>query len=347
MAPSPRTINIINIPSDIGSMYAGKSRAPAAFASAGLQRKLQAAGHPIKEYGAFSPFTTGKHPPVTTTVWKPSSRQPNGARNEKETVEACHRVKTTITSALSDSNPRVNTREDGIQTPEFQLILSGECLYTPAILSAYAHHFNPPSPPCTPYPQAEAKIGIIYIDADTDLHTPADPAATGTIASMTLTHLTLRPGALASMTPFSLPNGSPVVDSSNIVLFGTNLHSPANQNPEHLAYLFDNGFRVITSDAVQKDAGGKAAEALRWMEDRVDYFVVHLDVDVIDPGEFPLCNVPNWTGTAYEQVMASVRVFLGSRKVVALSVAEVNPDHDPGLGMTRRLVDDLVGALGG
>lgn len=81
------------------------------------------------------------------------------------------------------------------------------------------------------------------------------------------------------------------------------------------------------------------------MEERVDYIIVHLDVDVIDPGEFPLCNVPNWTGLGYEETMSAVKIFLKSEKCIALSMAEVNPDHDPGLEMTTRLVDDIVEGL--
>ncbi len=45
--------------------------------------------------------------------------------------------------------------------------------------------------------------------------------------------------------------------------------------------------------------------------------------------------------------MAALEIFLASEKVCALSIAEVNPDHDPGLKMTTRLVDSLVCALRG
>ena len=81
------------------------------------------------------------------------------------------------------------------------------------------------------------------------------------------------------------------------------------------------------------------------MEERVDYIIVHLDVDVIDPGEFPLCHLPNFTGLGFEETMTALKVFLKSKKTVALSVAEVNPDHDPGLEMTGRLVDEIVDGL--
>jgi len=309
-----RKINVVNVPSDIGSIYAGKSKAPAAFQSAGLQYKLQTAGHQITELDALSASSAG---------WTTSTREPNGARNEARTVAACKQVFDTISTTLVNQT----------QIP-FNLILGGECLYCPAILSAYWRHLEG-----TP-----KRVGIIYVDADCDLYTATDPSGSGNIAGMTLTHMTLRNGTLDSMKTFCRSDESGVVDNSNIVLFGFNTNSEANKR-EHMSYLFDNNFRVVTSQAVQRAPVDKAQAALRWMEAQVDYIVVHLDVDVIDPGEFPLCNVPSWTGLGFEETMAAVKVFLGSEKAVALSVAEVNPDHDPGLKMTEKLVDHLVDGL--
>ncbi|KAL9088628.1 MAG: hypothetical protein Q9165_006148 [Trypethelium subeluteriae] len=308
-------INVINVPSDIGSIYAGKSRAPTAFRSKGLQKKLRDAGYHVKEFSALSD---------TSASWVASNREPNGARNEVRTVEACGLVSDTIAKILDD---------EGL--PTFQLILAGECLYCPAILSAYWRRLSGTS----------EKVGIIYVDADCDLHTPTEPNSSGNIAGMTLTHMTLRDGALESMKVFCRRDRSGVVDNSNIVLFGLNINSEANKR-DHLGYLFDNNFRVVTSQSVQRAPVESAEAALRWLEERVDYIVVYLDVDVIDPGQFPLCNVPNWTGLGFEETMAAVKVFLKSEKSVALSVAEVNPDHDPGLEMTGRLVDEIVDGLG-
>lgn len=312
---APRTINVINVASDVGSIYAGKSRAPAAFRSAGLQQKLKDAGWVINEQDTFGGSPAG---------WTSSDRKPNGARNEARVVESCKRVSETVASAL---------RKGGEDT--FQLILSGECLYCPAILSAYSRNF---------VPGTGKKVGLVYIDADSDLHTPGDLSSSGNIAGMTLTHLTLRDGCLDSMRQFSRPDGSAVVDAENIVLFGLNENSETNKR-EHLGWLFDNSFRVVTSAAVQREPERRAQQALHWMEERVDQIIVHLDVDVIDPGEFPLCNVPNWTGLGFDECMASVGVFLGSEKCVGLSLAEVNPDHDPELKMTRRLVDKVFYSL--
>ncbi|KAF2664967.1 Arginase/deacetylase [Microthyrium microscopicum] len=315
-----RTINIINVPSDLGSVYAGKSKAPSAFKSVGIHKKLATVGFHLTEYTAFS-----------TGGWQSSTREPNGARNEANTVEACNKVRQTVAAALAEQHENNKNR-----LSTFQLVFAGECLYCPAIMSAYWDHVK----------GSDKRIGIIYIDADCDLYTPKESNSSGNIAGMTLTHLTLREGALDSMKRFCRPGSKStgVVDNGNIILFGLNIDSPANKR-EHLGYLFNNNFNVITSQAVQKAPQLRAKEALKWMEDRVDYILVHLDVDVIDPGLFPLGNVPNWTGLGFKETMSAMKIFLKSKKTVGLSVAEVNPDHDPELKMTSQLVEEIVSGM--
>lgn len=119
---------------------------------------------------------------------------------------------------------------------------------------------------------------------------------------------------------------------------------PGNK-PEHFAYLFDNNYKVVSSASVAREPEQRAREALKYLEDKVDIIMVHLDVDSIDPGTFPLANVPNFTGVMFEEMMKALKVFLGSDKVKGLTVAEVNPDHDPGLDMVERLTDQVVGML--
>jgi arginase len=114
---------------------------------------------------------------------------------------------------------------------------------------------------------------------------------------------------------------------------------------EHFAYLFDNNYKVVTSASIAREPEQRAKEALKYLEERVDVIMVHLDVDAIDPQMFPLANVPNSTGVSFQQMMRALGVLLASDKVGGLTIAEVNPDHDPGLEMVGRLTDEIVGIL--
>ncbi|KAH6994460.1 hypothetical protein EDB82DRAFT_546081 [Fusarium venenatum] len=149
----------------------------------------------------------------------------------------------------------------------------------------------------------------------------ADPDSIGTFAGMNMAHLVRLPGALPRMEQFSRPSGEPVCDSSNTVLFGTNMSLPGNK-PEHFQYIFDNNYKVVSSASVAKEPEQRARETLEYLESKVDMIMVHLDVDSIDPGTFPLANVPNFTGVEFEQMMRALRVLLASDKVVGLTVAE-------------------------
>lgn len=312
---SSNIINIIAVPADTASIIRGKHLAPEALLNAGLASKLQLAGYEVSTINAL---------PNGPRVWEPSSTEPNGARNEAVNVEVYHRVKETVSAALtpysSDKSP-------------FQLILGGGCDITPAILSSYWQHIG-----------AHERVGLVYIDADTDLVKPGQPGSVGTLASMTMTHLTMNEGALESMRAFTRPDGQGVVNNENVILFGLNLGAAGNTK-EHLGYLLDENFQVFTSAAVAKEPERRAKQALDWMEKRVDHIIVHLDVDSIDASLYPLANVPNFTGAAFEAIMKALEVFLGSEKAAALVIAEVNPDHDPGAKMTERLVDEVTGYL--
>lgn len=307
---SNTSLNIISVPADTASIIRGKHLAPGALLKAGLASKLQSSGYNVTQTNAL---------PSGPKIWQPSSTEPNGARNEALNIEIYHRVKEAVSAGLSA----------GDDLP-FQLILGGGFDISPAVLSSYWQHIP-----------SGKKVGLIYIDADTDLMVPGQPGSTGTLASMTMTHLLRNEGALQSMKPFTRPGGRGVVDSGNVVLFGLNVDTAGNTK-EQLGYLLDEDFKVVTSAAVAKDPVGRAKQALKWLEDRVDYIVVHLDVDAIDVFWYPLANIPNFSGAGFEAVMAALEVFLGSEKAAALVVAEVNPDHDPGAKMMERLVDEIV-----
>lgn len=320
--PSPTPLNIISVPADTASIIRGKHLAPGALLAAGLIPALQTAGYSVTHTDAL---------PSGPAIWTPAPRGPNGARNEPANLRVYHHVRAAVAQALA-ARP-LDDDDDGTRPP-FQLILGGGCDILSPVLSAYTHHL----------PQQQ-RIGLIYIDADADLATPLAPASTGTLAGMTLTHLLQHPAGLDSMRPFSRPDGSALVDAENLVLFGLNAAN-AGLSREHLAFLLDAHVHVTTSTALAAEPVRRAREALAWLESRVDLILVHLDVDAVDAGLFPLANVPQFSGAGFEAVMGAAGVFLGSAKAVGLVVAEVNPDHDPDGAMTGRLVREVAGHLG-
>ena len=324
------TIVITYVPADCGSLLPGKAKAPEAFRQAGIVQKLSERHQIIEQHALENPVT-----------YKPEGMGLNGVSGEEANVGVCRAVSDAVSLGLTEAGPVVSEKKRGEGRRPFQLVLGGECLMVPGVMSAFWNHDE----------GACGRVGLVYIDADVDLMLP-DVKGTGNIAAMTMTHATLREGCLESMEEFcrlgpglgGKGGGRGVVDAGNCVLFGINMDAPGNTK-DQLGYLFDEGFKVVSSKAVKRDPEGRAREVVKWLEERVDTVVVHLDVDAIDPGVFPLANFPSWTGVGFEEMMRAVTVLVAGGKVGGLTVGEVNPDHDGDGRMTRMLVDGIVEAL--
>ncbi|KAK3703245.1 hypothetical protein LTR37_014585 [Vermiconidia calcicola] len=293
-------------------MIKGKSLAPGAFQTAGFVSKLQQVGYKVNEVDAL---------PDGPRTWTfGASSQPNGGRNEEANVEVNHEVKKAVCGVV-----------DG-DLATFPIVVGGECNICPAIMSALWERLAP------------KRVGLMYVDGDADLTIPGEPGSSGNLASMTFTHMAMVEGALESMKPFARPDGSGVVNNSNVVIFGLNAGLQSNTR-DQIGYLLNEGYRVFTSAAIARDQESRAKQAIQYLEERVDHILVHFDVDAIDGVGFPLANVINRTGVGFDEAMAAMRVFLRSKKVCGIVIAEVNPDHDPDLEMTSKLINALVDGL--
>lgn len=320
-------IAITECPTGVGATFHGLSRGPDALISAGIIDKLQAMGtYTISSSRPFEPIEGSFGAPKDNIEIK----------DEALAVDINRKIKRRILTNLAGQDGKVSA------SPPLQLILGGVCTMCPAIVSALQETLEP-----------RRKIGIIWFDADADLSIPNEtPDSTNIIAFMAFSQMTMREGALQSMKEFSAPklDGAATIvgvsNPGNTVLFGLNTTHQAVIPRDHLTYLMDNHYRVFSAKAIQqsvKAARSCATQALEYLTaNGCDAFVVHVDVDAIDAKEFPLGNVPSFTGTSFEQFMAALDVFITDRRVLGLNLTEMNPDRDTGLVMTRQLVAGVV-----
>jgi arginase len=76
---------------------------------------------------------------------------------------------------------------------------------------------------------------------------------------------------------------------------------------------------------------------------RFERLLVHLDVDVLDYLDMPLAeNNRRNTGLHFDQLMAALRPLLRTPNWVALTVAELNPDHGESDGSTLRVFAEAL-----
>lgn len=120
--------------------YLWKSKAPQAFGDAGIIKKLQQSGLRTAEQSALEQPAT----------WSEATFSPGGVRREDLNVEVCQKIKNALGTSLASS----------AQGPPFQVILGRECSILPAIMSALWNH------------KPSRRVGMIYIDAETDLLQP-------------------------------------------------------------------------------------------------------------------------------------------------------------------------------
>lgn len=89
-------------------------------------------------------------------------------------------------------------------------------------------------------------------------------------------------------------------------------------------------------------------DAVAWAA-QFDAVALHLDVDLIDFEDFPLAeNTRRKEALAFETVMTSLKILMSAPNLAALTVTEVNPDHDPGGNLDlfcARLSDAVLGGL--
>jgi arginase len=179
--------------------------------------------------------------------------------------------------------------------------------------------------------------GLVYFDGDADLNTPerSDSAVADT---MGMTHM------LGGGSPQLARLGSryPLLRPGQVVLFG---FDPAELDTAQWTELASRHLYAAPAPAVRADPGGQARAALAYLERRVGTYLVHLDVDVLHTGLFPLANFPHFAGLTLDQVGVCLNEFARGEKFGGLVITEVNPDHDPGGELLATLASTVAGAL--
>jgi arginase len=200
------------------------------------------------------------------------------------------------------------------------LVLGGDCTITLGVLAG------------------SGEIGLVYFDGDADLTTP-ERSVSAVADTMGMTHM------LGGGSPRLARLGSrfPLLAPDHVVLFG---FDPAELDTGEWTELVSRHLYAAPAPAVRADPGGQARAARAYLSRRTGSYLVHLDVDVLHTGLFPLANFPHFAGLTLEQVRVGLEEFTASEKFGGLVITEVNPDHDPDGERIAALARVVVGALG-
>jgi len=187
--------------------------------------------------------------------------------------------------------------------------------------------------------RGKESIGLVYVDLDTDLNTP-ESTEDGALDWMGVAHMLGIKGTVPALA--GLGPRVPMLGPDQILFFADD-----NSKPFERKIIEDQDIAEVRLATVVADPSGAARSVTDGWAQRFDRLLVHLDLDVLDYLDMPLAEERRRNrGLRFDQLMASLRVFLQARNWVGLTVTELNPDHGEIDGSTlRSFAENLSEAL--
>ena len=257
---------------------------PSAVRVAGLEARLEAIGHIVEDAG-------------NVAVALPEQKK-EGAAHAKYLKE----ITATCTNA---ADLVLKTLEAG----KVPLVLGGDHSVAAGTVSGVAKYYR----------RKNQKIGLIWIDAHTDMNTP-ETSPSGNVHGMPLAALMgLGPSELGNIYEFS-----PKVDPENCVLVGIrNVDNFEKENIRKAGVevftmrdIDERGMRVVMEDALAMAGRGTAG------------YHVSLDMDWIDPEDAPGVGTPVWGGATYREAHLAMEIIADHARMLSFEIVEVNPVID-------------------
>lgn len=281
----PRRIQVIGVPLDMGASRRGVDMGPSAMRVAGLEARLEALGHQVIDGGN-----------VRVEIAETQSSGSENARYLGQIAETCTRTAEAV----------VKTLEEGV-TP---LVLGGDHSLAAGSISGVAEFYR----------RRGEKIGVIWIDAHSDINTP-ETSPSGNVHGMPLAALLgLGLDPLANIFGFS-----PKMAAENTVLVGVrdvdaaereNIRRAGVTEVYTMRDIDERGMRTVMEEALRAAGRGTAG------------YHVSLDMDWIDPEDAPGVGTPVRGGATYREAHLAMEILADHGRLLSFEIVEVNPVID-------------------
>jgi arginase len=299
----PRQIAVIGVPLDLGASRRGVDMGPSAVRVAGLEARLESLGHEVNDSGNIA---------VAIAETKSSGEQ--SARYLSEITETCTKAAELVLKSL----------EEGM-TP---VVIGGDHSVAAGTFSGVAEFYR----------RRHQKVGLIWIDAHSDLNTPAS-SPSGNVHGMPLAALLgLGPAPLAEIFGFS-----PKVAPENTVLIGVrdidasekeNIRRAGLTEVYTMRDIDERGMRTVMEEALRAAGRGTAG------------YHISLDMDWIDPEDAPGVGTPVRGGATYREAHLAMEIIADHGRMLSLEVVEVNPVIDERNRTADLAVELIASAFG-
>jgi len=280
----PRKIRVIGVPLDLGQSRRGVDMGPSAVRVAGLEARLEALGHKVEDAGN-----------IAVAIPEMKKEGDPHAKYLKEITATCTKHAELVLKTL--------------EAGKMPVALGGDHSIAAGTVAGVAEFYR----------RQQQKIGLLWIDAHTDINTP-ESSPSGNVHGMPLAAIMgLGPADLANLFGFS-----PKVAPDNCVLVGVrDIDQIEKENVRKAGVevftmrdIDERGMRTVMEEALRMAGRGTAG------------YHVSLDMDWIDPEDAPGVGTPVRGGATYREGHLAMEIIADHGRMTSFEIVEVNPVID-------------------
>jgi arginase len=281
---SPKKIRVIGVPLDLGQSRRGVDMGPSAVRVAGLEARLEEIGHQVEDAGN-----------IAVAIPEQKKEGDPHAKYLKEITATCTKQAELVIKTLEAS--------------KVPLVLGGDHSVAAGTVAGVAEFYR----------RQNQKVGLIWIDAHTDINTP-ESSPSGNVHGMPLAAIMgLGPPELANILNFS-----PKIAPENCVLVGVrDIDAVEKENVRKAGIdvftmrdIDERGMRTVMEEALRIAGRGTAG------------YHVSLDMDWVDPEDAPGVGTPVRGGATYREAHLAMEIIADHGRMVSFEIVEVNPVID-------------------
>ena len=298
----PKKIRVIGVPLDLGQSRRGVDMGPSAVRVAGLEARLEALGHVVEDGGN-----------VSVAIAEQKKEGHPHAKYLKEITATC----------VKHAELMIKTLESG----KVPIVLGGDHSVAAGTVAGVAEFYR----------RQNQKIGLIWIDAHSDINTP-ESSPSGNVHGMPLAAIMgLGPPELANILNFS-----PKVSPENCVLVGVrDIDAIEKENIRKAGIevftmrdIDERGMRTVMEDALRMAGRGTAG------------YHISLDMDWVDPEDAPGVGTPVRGGATYREAHLAMEIVADDGRMLSFEIVEVNPVIDEHNRTAELAVELTLSAFG-
>jgi arginase len=275
---------------------------PSAVRVAGLEARLESLGHVVEDAGN-----------IAVAIAEQKSEGDPHAKYLKEITATCTKHADLVLKTL--------------EAGKVPVVLGGDHSVAAGTVAGVAAFYR----------RQNQRIGLIWIDAHTDINTP-ESSPSGNVHGMPLAAtLGLGPAELSNIFDFS-----PKVQPENCVLVGVrDIDAVEKENVRRAGIevftmrdIDERGMRTIMEEALRMAGRGTAG------------YHVSLDMDWVDPEDAPGVGTPVRGGATYREAHLAMEIIADHGRMLSFEIVEVNPVIDEHNRTAELAVELTLSAFG-